>query len=900
MTELTVDRMTLDARLPRADNALIDRLQRALSRWSDESRLRAPDNLAARVLPALTLDLGRIPEADLERELTARLDRALAAALAGLTPPLDERGRRAEIARWLQHGTPLWTQPSLSATALGALLYSELRRGDGAAWLTPLLSRQAARLRLLRLPAPLVEAILDWLEQALPVAKPDGNADNAAARLARPAAGADEAGAESQTARRGPASGAGDAAPDAARQSEAETACGLTSDSTPAGAAAEDLAPSAATDTGQAAGQTASRAARPQAAGEAESDAERPSTPAQRLARLLNVWDDAQPLSGRERGYWRRLLKDIEHGLAAGPGGDDAWLEWLTAEVARRGAPPGLAPLLDALLEHSRLPLRPGTLRARRRVQALRGGEISDGAADLAGRLLHALGKTPRLVPLLDALRAAEAELPPARLNAALRLWLANAWRILQPEARAWPQSDAEAAARLRQTLREDARQAALPALLAALEARIAEARAADSDERALCDLIELPRLLASPALPARLAEQLERFLAASAPGLRWRRKLNRQLRLWSEGRAAPQDYAWEQEARERLAAWASRLAPLAASPVQIAALRACRAPGDAHRQALAARLLALEKLLPPLLGAHPELAAAPHWQQQLKRLRLKLWRGAAAPWQPLAEALAAQCADAQGLPGLWPDALTLDEDTLAQRLEAAREPALAQAWQAARALSRPLRGDERRQWREAADALRQLLDGQSLDQDSRFWCDDAGLVLLWPFLPEWFRRAGWLDDDGHWLDEACQLKAWRALAGLIGRAEDHEQGHTARLLAGLEIDEPLADAPEMSAAESAACSDACAAFEQAWAAAMPAMPLASGISQLFLRRQGVWRISQAGWQLSVEGQSQDILLARLPWSLGLAMLPWREDLLTINWQRPALPAAEENPHAPD
>ncbi|PRP68530.1 hypothetical protein BUE93_21820 [Chromobacterium amazonense] len=594
------------------------------------------------------------------------------------------------------------------------------------------------------------------------------------------------------------------------------------------------------------------------------------------------------------------MLKDIEHGLAAGPGGDDAWLERLAAEVARRGAPPGLAPLLDALLEHSRLPLRPGTLRARRRVQALRGGEISDGAADLAGRLLHALGKTPRLVPLLDALRAAEAELPPARLNAALRLWLANAWRILQPEARAWPQNDAEAAARLRQALREDARQAALPSLLAALEARIAEARAAESDERALCDLIELPRLLASPALPARLAEQLERFLAASAPGLRWRRKLNRQLRLWSEGRAAPPDYAWEDEARERLEAWAARLAPLAASPVQIAALRACRAPGDAHRQALAARLLALEKLLPPLLGAHPELAAAQHWQQQLKRLRLKLWRGAAAPWQPLAEALAAQCADAQGLPGLWPDALTLDEDTLAQRLEAAREPALAQAWQAARALSRPLRGDERRQWREAADALRQLLDGQSLDQDSRFWCDDAGLVLLWPFLPEWFRRAGWLDDDGHWLDEACQLKAWRALAGLIGRGEDHEQGHTARLLAGLEIDEPLACAPEMTAAESAACADACAAFEQAWATAMPAMPLAGGIAQLFLRRQGVWRISQAGWQLSVEGQSQDILLARLPWSLGLAMLPWREDLLTINWQRPALPAAEENPHAPD
>lgn len=78
MHTLIVDRMTVDARLPRADNALIDRLQRALQRWSDASRLGADDNLVARVLPALTLDLGRLDEDRLLDELGPRLDRALA------------------------------------------------------------------------------------------------------------------------------------------------------------------------------------------------------------------------------------------------------------------------------------------------------------------------------------------------------------------------------------------------------------------------------------------------------------------------------------------------------------------------------------------------------------------------------------------------------------------------------------------------------------------------------------------------------------------------------------------------------------------------------------------------------------------------------------------------------
>lgn len=887
MHTLTVDRMTVDARLPRADNALIDRLQAALQRWSDHSRLSAPDHLVARILPALTLDLGRIPEETLRDELGTRLDRALADALARLLPVDDPARQRADLARWLQHGTPLWTHPGLCPSALGALLYAELRRPGGVAWLTPLLVRQAARARLLRLPPPLVEAILHWLEDAIPPQPVPGTAADAHDGTAGAATPSPDApGVDSAPGTTAPPTHDKATDPHAADPAAATL---TTPAPHPAPAATTpEPHPAPATASGHAPSDDADRLTH-------QTSVAAPGgtpSPAQRLARVLDACDDAPPRSGRERGHWRRLLALVAQGLEQDDADDD-WLQQLDAALAGGGTPPGLALLLPRLLAGSRLPYRPGSARARAALQALRDGLARPAPQHLLARLRQMLADWPEMAPLAALLgpEGAAAALPPASADAALQLWLADAVRLMAIAEQGWPQRSGDALYRLRQALRERG-PAALPPLIQALRRRLEHA--GHGDERALCDLQRLPRFLASPALPARLADHIEHFLHSPAPSLPWRRKLTRQLRQWAEGKQAPGALQWEDDARQALAAWRSALQGLPPSPLCDAALAASAPRADADRRALAAALYALEKLLPTLLAAHPRLSASPHWQSQLKRRRLRLWRGSVAAWQPLADSLAAQCAHPDGIAGLWPDALTLAPAELESRLAAQPDPALRRLWQASRAAHRPLRGEERRQWQQLAGRLQDLLDGQRIDEDSRFWADDAGLVLLWPFLPELFRRCGWLDQAQRWRDEAGQRKAWRALAGLIGRDEDHEQGHSARVLLGLEIDEPLDEAPQLDEAERAHLADAVAAIEQAWAAALPAMPLAGGIATLFLRRRGIWRISQAGWQLTVEGAAQDVLLGRLPWSLGVVMLPWLDGLLTLDWPRPAIPAAAD------
>ena len=966
MNELIVDRMTVEACLPHADNALIDRLQTALQRWSDHSRLRAPDHLVARILPSLTLDLGRISEQHLQQELEPRLDRALADALARLVSQPEPVRHRLELARWLQHGTPLWTRPDLGHTALGALLYAEVRRADGVAWLLPLLARQSARARLLRLPGALVAALLDWLEEALPARQ------RHALPQASPALLPEHAAADTPPLEHDDGTQAGSAARVLASSAEhwpwtstassasntrlsedniwygaAAAATGQppaagSTNGQPADSLAANLVPSAQRDGQTQAGHAAEHATMPdgwpwtaaaatastdrtstakppatppwmQHAADGHAPATRPpapnhastaaanlsaspgaaisTTPAGRLSRLLDAHDDSQPRSGRERAHWRQLLALIQQGLQQHDNSDD-WLQRLASAIVHSGTPPGMwQPLLHSL-QHSRLPLQPGSARVQAIIRQLRDANLQPGDQALLPRLQQALARLPGHSPLLHALQHASEQLDASALDHALQLWLADAMRQLQKPLQGWPQRSSEALYRLRLALRDHA--SPPPALLDALQQRLAAAARHDNDSRALCDLQRLPRLLASPLLPARLAEQIERFLADAAPSLAWRRKLMRQLRQWGEGRQPGGSLQAEADSHALLQDWHARLAILPPSAIRDGALRACQLPASAQRQQLAAALYALEKLLPTLASHHPSLPLSPHWAAQLRRRRLKLWQGSVASWQPLADTLAAQTAHPDGIAGLWPDVLHDSPAALDERISQQPDPTLKRLWHASRQASRPLRGEERRQWQQLASQLQQLISSQGIDSDSRFWCDDAGLVLLWPFLPELCRRCHWLDEAGHWRDEMSQRKAWRAISSLIGRDEDHEQGHSARVLLGLEIDEPLAEVPALDATEQQHLAAAVAAFEHSWASAMPAMPLRGGIEQLFLRRRGIWHLSQAGWQLNVETAAQDIMLARLPWSLGMILLPWREGLLTLNWQRPALPAVAQ------
>ena len=59
------------------------------------------------------------------------------------------------------------------------------------------------------------------------------------------------------------------------------------------------------------------------------------------------------------------------------------------------------------------------------------------------------------------------------------------------------------------------------------------------------------------------------------------------------------------------------------------------------------------------------------------------------------------------------------------------------------------------------------------------------------------------------------------------------------------------------------------------------------GLRTAFLARRGLLREEEHGWRLQVEPNAFDVLVAQLPWGLGIIKLPWVPKAIFTEWQTP-------------
>jgi hypothetical protein len=164
-----------------------------------------------------------------------------------------------------------------------------------------------------------------------------------------------------------------------------------------------------------------------------------------------------------------------------------------------------------------------------------------------------------------------------------------------------------------------------------------------------------------------------------------------------------------------------------------------------------------------------------------------------------------------------------------------------------------------------------------------------AGLVLAHPFLSSLFAARGLLGEDGktlpsHQLPRAAALLHWLA----CGRDEvfEFELGLIKPLL-GLRLSDPL---PLSEGLLGDADREECTALLTAMISHWPALRSTSieGLQLSFLQRQGLLRENedgqQSGWQLQLESESFNMLLAQLPWSISIVRLPWMTRPIFTDW----------------
>lgn len=163
----------------------------------------------------------------------------------------------------------------------------------------------------------------------------------------------------------------------------------------------------------------------------------------------------------------------------------------------------------------------------------------------------------------------------------------------------------------------------------------------------------------------------------------------------------------------------------------------------------------------------------------------------------------------------------------------------------------------------------------------------NAGLVILFPFLPMLFMRLNMLSQDRRGFNSnESRVRAIFILQHLMAsedREYDEKDLFLNRLLINYPFNEPLPKRMELNQDELNTIDSLLEAAKTNWEKMRNTSM--RGFQEAFLRRAGFIEKTEREWVLTVEERAFDILLDSIPWSYKLVRLPWMENILKVNWR---------------
>ena len=163
----------------------------------------------------------------------------------------------------------------------------------------------------------------------------------------------------------------------------------------------------------------------------------------------------------------------------------------------------------------------------------------------------------------------------------------------------------------------------------------------------------------------------------------------------------------------------------------------------------------------------------------------------------------------------------------------------------------------------------------------------NAGLVILFPFLPMLFMRLNMLSQDRRGFNSnESKVRAIFILQHLMAsedREYDEKDLFLNRLLINYPFNEPLPKRMELNQDELNTIDSLLEAAKTNWEKMRNTSM--RGFQEAFLRRAGFIEKTEREWVLTVEERAYDILLDSIPWSYKLVRLPWMENILKVNWR---------------
>ena len=169
------------------------------------------------------------------------------------------------------------------------------------------------------------------------------------------------------------------------------------------------------------------------------------------------------------------------------------------------------------------------------------------------------------------------------------------------------------------------------------------------------------------------------------------------------------------------------------------------------------------------------------------------------------------------------------------------------------------------------------------LELEDSIEVNNAGLVLLWPYLPMFFEELGLVENKAFVTKDAA-YRSTIILQYLVTGETEFEEYDLAlnKILCGLPVDEPMPLSFEITHAEIEESQNLLDAVLKNWTALKSTSR--EGLRQTFLIKQGILKNEMQGWKLIIERSTVDILIDKLPWGISIIKLPWCEHLLNVEW----------------
>lgn len=173
----------------------------------------------------------------------------------------------------------------------------------------------------------------------------------------------------------------------------------------------------------------------------------------------------------------------------------------------------------------------------------------------------------------------------------------------------------------------------------------------------------------------------------------------------------------------------------------------------------------------------------------------------------------------------------------------------------------------------------------QPVPDIDKLYVQNAGLVLLWPFLHRFFQNAG-LADEKMFLNEESREQACLLLQYLVtGSTEEVFEADLLlnKMLCGIPLLQPVNTQWQASEDEKELAQNLLLAVLQNGGAIWANLSVA-GLRQAYLARAAILSSRDGAWLLQVERKPYDVITDRLPWTVQVVKLPWMERLIFVEW----------------